>query len=112
MKIYRLEDMMGGWFVGDFEPSVHRTDQFEVSVKVHPRGEKWDIHYHKVAREINAIIMGEMTLQKTRLVAGDIFILEPGEIADPEFHTDCTIVCIKTPSVRNDKYICTGDHND
>ena len=56
MKIYSLNNMKGGWSIGNFEPSIHKTDAFEVSVKVHPRGEKWDIHYHEVAREINAIV--------------------------------------------------------
>jgi len=105
MKRYRMESMVGGWFVGNFEPTAHKTDDFEVSVKLHPQNEKWDFHYHKIAKEINVIISGEMTLQNTRLVTGDIFVLEPGEIADPIFHTDCVIVCIKTPSVKNDKYI-------
>lgn len=97
--------MVGGWFIGDFEPSVHRTEAFEVSVKLHPKGEKWETHYHKIAKEINMIVSGEMTLQNTRLTSGDIFVLEPDEIADPVFHTDCTIVCVKTPSAKNDKYI-------
>jgi hypothetical protein len=43
-----------------------------------------------------------MTLQNKLLTSGDIFTLNPFEIADPTFHTDCEIVCIKTPSV-NDK---------
>ena len=107
MKVYRMETMKGGWFVGNFEPTAHKTNDFEVSVKLHPQGEKWDIHYHKIAREINAIVSGNMTLQNTHLHAGDIFVLEPGEIADPVFHTDCTIVCVKTPSVLNDKYSIT-----
>ena len=105
MKLYRMESMLGGWFVGNFEPTAHKTDKFEVSVKLHPKGEKWDVHYHKIATEVNAIISGEMSLQNTRLTTGDIFVLEPGEIADPIFHTDCTIVCVKTPSAKNDKYI-------
>jgi mannose-6-phosphate isomerase-like protein (cupin superfamily) len=107
MKVYRMETMKGGWFIGNFEPTAHKTNDFEVSVKLHPQGEKWDVHYHKIAREINAIISGNMTLQNTHLHAGDIFVLEPGEIADPIFHTDCTIVCVKTPSVLNDKYSIT-----
>jgi quercetin dioxygenase-like cupin family protein len=102
-----METMKGGWFIGNFEPTAHKTNDFEVSVKLHPQGEKWDVHYHKIAREINAIISGNMTLQNTHLHAGDIFVLEPGEIADPVFHTDCTIVCVKTPSVLNDKYSIT-----
>jgi hypothetical protein len=107
MKVYRMETMKGGWFVGNFEPTAHKTNDFEVSIKLHPQGEKWDVHYHKIAREINAIVSGNMTLQNTHLHAGDIFVLEPGEIADPVFHTDCTIVCVKTPSVPNDKYSIT-----
>ena len=102
-----METMKGGWFIGNFEPTAHKTNDFEVSIKLHPQGEKWDVHYHKIAREINAIISGNMTLQNTHLHAGDIFVLEPGEIADPIFHTDCTIVCVKTPSVLNDKYSIT-----
>ena len=108
MKVSRLEDMKGGWFIGGFEPSVHRTDQFEVSVKIHLAGEIWQPHYHKIAKEINVLVLGKMTLQETVLTSGDIFVFEPGEIADPVFHTDCTIVCVKTPSVSNDKYTTTN----
>jgi hypothetical protein len=36
---------------------------------------------------------------------GEIFIIEPNEIADPEFLEDCTVLCIKTPSMPGDKYI-------
>jgi hypothetical protein len=43
-----------------------------------------------------------MTLQNKLLASGDIFILQPFEIADPTFHTDCEIICVKTPSA-NDK---------
>jgi hypothetical protein len=43
-----------------------------------------------------------MTLQGQMLMSGDIFTLEPYEIANPEFLTDCEIVCVKTPSA-NDK---------
>lgn len=112
MKLYRIENMKGGWFVGNFEPSAYKTDEFEVSVKLHPAGEKWETHYHKVAREINAIISGEMTIQNTHLVSGDIFVLDPEEIADPVFHTDCTIVCVKTPCVKNDKFILGRNGDD
>ena len=39
------------------------------------------------------------------LKAGDVFIVYPGEIADPVFHEDCKVVCIKTPSIPGDKYV-------
>jgi hypothetical protein len=38
-----------------------------------------------------------MKIQEKNLVSGDIFILEPMEIADPIFYEDCSIVCFKIP---------------
>ena len=35
---------------------------------------------------------------------GNIFLIEKNEIAQPEFLEDCTIVCVKSPSVPGDKY--------
>jgi hypothetical protein len=104
MKINRIENMKGGWFIGNFEPSVYKTDQFEVSYKTHHKGEKWDFHYHTQVTEINYLVKGQMVIQNTLLNTGDIFVLEPYEIADPEFITDCELVVIKTPSA-NDKMI-------
>jgi quercetin dioxygenase-like cupin family protein len=105
MKIYNYNDMTGGWFVGNFEPTAHKTENFEVSYKIHPKGEIWDTHYHKIATEINFLVSGKMTIQGQNLKSGDIFVIEPLEIADPIFHEDCHIVCVKTLSVKNDKYI-------
>ena len=43
-----------------------------------------------------------MTIQNKELNTGDIFILNPFEIADPIFLEDCEVICVKTKSV-NDK---------
>ncbi len=94
--------MKGGWFVGDFEPTSYKTSEFEVSYKIHPKDEKWDIHYHHTVTEINLIIKGRMIIQGKELIKGDIFILEPYEIADPNFLEDTEIICVKTKSI-NDK---------
>lgn len=102
MKIDRIENMKGGWFIGDFEPSVYKTKDFEVSYKVHYKGEKWDFHYHTEVTEINYLVKGQLIIQNTILNTGDIFTLEPYEISDPEFVTDCELVVVKTPSA-NDK---------
>ena len=102
MKVDRIENMKGGWFVGNFEPSAYKTSDFEVSYKLHPAGEKWDYHYHTEVTEVNYLIRGEMTLQNKLFTSGDIFTLYPFEIADPTFYTDCEIICVKTPSI-NDK---------
>jgi hypothetical protein len=105
MKLYRIEDMVGGWFVGNFEPNAFKTELFEVSYKKHPKNEIWDIHYHEKITEINLLVRGEMILQGKKLMSGDIFILYPYEIANPTFIEDCEIVCIKTPGITNDKVI-------
>ena len=104
MKIYRSQQWKGGWYVGDFEPTAYRTKEFEVCLKLHAKGERWPAHYHKVATEINYLVHGTMTLKGETFKAGDVFILEPGEIADPVFLEDCEIVIIKTPSLPGDKY--------
>jgi hypothetical protein len=102
MIVDRIENMKGGWFIGNFEPSVYKTTDFEVSYKFHPKGEKWDTHYHHTVTEINLLIKGKMILQNTELNSGDIFILNPYEIADPIFLENCEIVCVKNKSI-NDK---------
>jgi quercetin dioxygenase-like cupin family protein len=105
MKVFRAIEWKGGWFAGDFEPAAYRTKDFEVCLKRHPKGEKWPAHYHKVATEINYLIRGTMTLRGEKFTAGDVFVLEPGEIADPEFLEDSEMIVIKAPSAKNDKYV-------
>ena len=105
MELFRIEDMKAGWFIGNFEPTAYKTEDFEVCYKKHTKGEKWETHYHKEGTEINYLIEGTMMIQGKKLVSGDIFIIRPFEIADPEFIEDCTLVIVKTPSKTNDKYI-------
>jgi len=96
---------MGGWFIGNFQPAVLNTDEFEVCYKKHHKGEKWDAHYHAKALEINCLISGRMMIQGVELGAGTIFVIKPFEVADPVFLEDCEVLVVKTPSVPNDKYI-------
>jgi hypothetical protein len=105
VKRFALAQMVGGWFVGDFEPTAFRTPAAEVCYKRHRAGEAWPSHYHAVATEVNLLVRGEMRLGDTVLQAGDIFTLSPNEIAAPTFVTDCELVVVKVPSVEGDKYI-------
>lgn len=104
MKVFKLEDMKGGWFVGNFSPTCFHSEDFEVCYKEHFKGEKWDTHYHKEGTEINLLIKGKMTIHGKELNSGDVFILNPYEIADPIFLENCKLVIVKTPSVPGDKY--------
>lgn len=104
--------MIGGWFIGAFFPTAYETKDFEVSYKIHPKNQKWEFHYHKIVKEINLLIRGKMILQGKILEAGKIFILEPYEIADPEFLEDCEIICVKVPSHdKNEKIVYKIENN-
>jgi len=103
MKLSRIEDTIGGWFVGNFDKAAYRTDACEVSYKYHHKGEHWPTHYQEKIIEINLMVRGQMKMQDKILLSGDIFIIYPYEIADPEFLTDCEVVCVKVPGITNDK---------
>ena len=103
MKLFDPKDYQGGWFIGDFEPSIWRTSAYEVGYKHHVAGEPWAAHYHEHMDEITFLLEGTMQMQGQTLTGPVIFLLERGEIADPEFVTDCKVFVIKAPSVPGDK---------
>lgn len=105
MKVQKLDKMTRGWFIGDFEPSVFKTKDFEVGIMNHPKGQIWQAHYHAIATEYNVLLSGKMRICNTDLEAGDIFVIEPNEVADPIFYEDCTIICVKVPSSSKDKFL-------
>lgn len=105
MKTGKLASMNGGWFVGDFAPAIWQDKNFEVAFKTHHKGEYHAPHLHKIAHEINVVIHGKIQIQGQVFEAGDIFVMEPGEVADPQFLEDCELIVVKVPSVMNDKYL-------
>ena len=104
MIVGKLNTFTRGWIIGDFENSLLRTKDFEICVRVHTKGEVYPAHVHKIITEYNVLISGHMTMCGVELHSGDTFIVEPNEVADPIFHEDCTIVCVKVPSIPNDKF--------
>lgn len=104
MKIHKIEDFKRGWLIGNFDPSIFKTKDFEVGLLKHNKGEVWPKHYHAIATEYNLLVSGSMIIKKTTIMPGDIFIIDPNEVADPVFLEDCTVLCIKVPSVPGDKY--------
>lgn len=105
MKVFSVENLKGGWFVGNFEPTAYKTSACEVSYKKHHAGEFWDKHYHKEADEINYLISGEMEINDIRLSGPCVFLIEKNEISSPKFITDVELVVVKIPGVLNDKYL-------
>lgn len=99
-----INEFWRGWFIGNFEPSILKTNQFEVAIITHTKGEQWPAHYHAIATEYNYLISGKMRICGEIIEPGDVFVLEPNEVADPEFLENCKVVCVKTPSIKGDKY--------
>ena len=101
----KLQDMFKGWFVGDFDPSVLRTEACEVAVKTYAAGETEDLHHHKVATEVTLILSGRVRMCGREWGEGDIVVLAPGEATAFEALTDAVNVVVKTPGAKNDKYL-------
>lgn len=99
--------MIKGWFVGAFAPTALNTDACEVAVKHYKAGDKEAAHYHKVATEVTLVLSGRVKIAGKEWQAGDIVVLEPGEITDFEAITDAINVVVKTPGILNDKYLVT-----
>ena len=106
MRTAKLEDMIKGWFVGNFEPTLLRTNDVEVAVKSYKKGDYEEKHYHKIATEITAITRGRVKMNGIEYKEGDINVIEPGESTDFECLEDGTQnVVVKIPGANNDKYI-------
>lgn len=106
MKTAKLEDMVKGWFVGNFEPSLLKINDVEVAVKSYKKGDYEEKHYHKIATEITVIINGRVKMNGIEYKAGDIVVMEPMESTDFECLEDGTQnVVVKWPGANNDKYL-------
>lgn len=106
MKTAKLEDMIKGWFVGNFEPTLLRTNDVEVAVKSYNKGDYEEEHYHKIATELTVIIKGRVKMNGIEYKEGDIIVMEPNEATDFECLEDGTQnVVVKIPGANNDKYI-------
>ncbi len=104
MKQSNINNFRGGWFVGDFEPSIFKNPFFEVAHHSHKKNDATFPHYHQVTNELNYIVRGEMMVDKKHLKAGDMWIYEPWDISDVEFLEDTDLMIIRWPSIPTDKY--------
>jgi len=106
MKTEKLSNMKGGWFIGNFDPSLLKTNDCEVAVKSYKKGDHEKPHYHKIATEYTVIITGSVKMNGVEYHAGDIIVMEPGEETDFESLEDGTMnVVVKIPGANNDKYL-------
>jgi hypothetical protein len=104
MKIFKIDDMKDGWFIGNFDPSVLKTDKFEVGFHRHKRGDSTHDHYHKKSTEINVIVKGKMVVNGKELSTGDIFVFDPYVVSEAEFIYDTDLIVVRDASNTEDKY--------
>lgn len=105
MIVHRLDEMVRGWFVGDFEPAAVRATGAEVALKSYPAGESEARHVHRVATEVTAVVSGSVRMDGRQLREGDIAVLAPGQASDFLALTDAVVVAVKLPAVAGDKYL-------
>jgi len=105
MKKYNIKDYTRSWIVGDFDPAVLHTKNFEFMVRDYVKGEKEAKHVHKVADEITVITSGVFKMNGEIVKKGDVIHLEPGVPTDFECLEDGGTAVVKTPSVKGDKYL-------
>lgn len=106
MKTAKLEDMIKGWFVGNFEPTLLKTNDVEVAVKSYKKGDYENRHYHKIATEITVVTAGRVKMNGIEYNKGDIIVIEPMESTDFEcLEDDTQNVVVKYPGANNDKYL-------
>lgn len=104
MKLYKLDHMVKGWFVGNFDPVAYKTEDAEVSVKFYKKGDKEARHVHKLTTEITVIISGAVVMNNVKFMTNDIIVIEPNESTDFEVIEDTTTVVFKSKSIIGDKY--------
>lgn len=111
MKVSKLDDMIKGWFVGNFNPTLLKTNDVEVAVKEYKKGSREERHYHKVATEITVIVSGQVRMNSIEYAKGDIIVIEPNESTDFEALEDTITTVVKYPGANNDKYLGEPAHD-
>ena len=105
MRKADLKEFIKGWFVGNFDPSLIKTNDVEVAIKKYKAGDNESAHYHKVATEITVIVSGEVEMNGIKYQTDDIVVIEPFDTTDFKCLTDVVTVVVKHPGANNDKYL-------
>ena len=105
MKIAKLSDFTNGWFLGNFEPSLFKSPDFEICVKNFKKGEVEAAHFQRIATEVTVVLSGSVRMGEHVLQVDDILTIYKDEICDFEALTDCKVLGVKFPSLPNDKVL-------
>lgn len=103
-ETFLLNEMIKGWFVGNFEPTVFKTNEVEIGIKHYQSGDFEKKHHHKLATEITVVQKGIVEMNGIQYGDGAIIKLDPGVSTDFKAVTDVTTIVVKIPGAKNDKY--------
>ena len=106
MKIDRIDNMTKGWFIGNFDPSLYKTNECEVALKSYKAGDYEEKHFHKIATEYTVVVKGKVRMFGQDFNEGDIIVAEPGDATDFTAITDAQNIVVKIPGANDDKYLC------
>lgn len=105
MVKHKLHTFKKGWIIGNFDPSLLITKDIEVAIKHYIKGNEELSHHHKIATEWTCIVKGRVSINDIIYEQNDIIQIFPNEIAKFKALEDTITVVIKTPSVKDDKYV-------
>lgn len=105
MKLFNLNDFKGGWFIGNFLPTIIPSNEVEVAIKRYKAGDYDAKHLHKVADEITVIVDGVVKMNDIGYRADDVIWIEKGDETDFLAVTDAVTCVVKIPCVKGDKYL-------
>jgi quercetin dioxygenase-like cupin family protein len=105
MDVNNISEFTKGWIIGNFDPSLIKMREIEIGVKFFKKGEVELLHMQIVATEITIVIDGQIEMNGNRFSSGQVITIPPGEPADFLAITDGTLVCVKTPSIPEDKVV-------
>lgn len=105
MQFYNLSDFTGGWFVGDFVPTLFPIEAAEVCIKRYKAGDHDQKHVHKIADEITVVVTGIVEMNGVKYHDDDVILIEKGDETDFTAVTDAITCVVKIPSVKGDKYL-------
>ncbi len=100
-----IRDFRGGWFIGDFSPTLEPTPHAEVCVKRYAAGDTEPLHFQRVATEYTVVISGRCRIGDVEVGPDEILRIPPGEAADFEALEDVVLVAVKVPSLPDDKVL-------
>ncbi len=106
IDIFKLENFVNGWIIGDFEPSILKNTGVELAVMNKKKGiGKNDFHYHENCIEVNVLVKGKMIINDKIILENDVFVIHQNVPSIYEYLEDCTIVVFKNKPSNNDKVI-------